>query len=238
MKKKVLIIKGYSKTEIELINDRKIVQLYVDYFTSHAGGVFDFDTEIIYLEDPTLETIQQLDFLNEEDYLIAILVGHGANKDGIQIFQLQEDLFIQPGQIQFNCKKQLFILETCRDIIDFELDIQRINRLIPKYKYGGVIKAPLTREQSLEKFNEAIKASPEGTLYLFASSIDESARGYLFLKLIVDISIYIHEYYRNSIVDTDTIFENAKNQVISYTNGEQNPVKIGEVKFPFVITII
>lgn len=238
MKKKVLIIKGYSKTEVELINDRKIVQLYVDFFNSNAGGVFDFDTEIIYLENPDLDTIKKLDFLNQEDYVIVILIGHGANKDGVQIFQLQENLFIQPGQIQFSCKKQLFILETCRDIIDFELDIQRINRLIPKYKYGGTIKAPLTREESLEKFNDAINASPEGTVYLFAASIGESARGYLFLKIIIDISIYIHEYHRNSIVDTDIIFENAKNQVISYTNGEQNPIKMGDVKFPFVITII
>lgn len=238
MKKSVLIIKGFSKSEVELVNDRKIIQLYADFFCSNAGGTFDFDSEIIYYEEPDLKTLQNLEFINELDYLIVVLIGHGANKDGTQIFQLQKELFIQPGQLQFKCDKQLHILETCRNIIDFELDIKRINRLIPKYKYGGIVKRPLTREESLAKFNQAIEESENGVLYLFAASIDESAYGYLFLQLLIDISIYIHEYFRESIVNTDVVFNNAQKQVIEITKGKQNPIKIGEVEFPFVITII
>lgn len=238
MKKSVLIIKGFSKTDIELINDRKIIQLYNDFFCSNAGGAFDFDTEISVLEEPEIEILQNLNILNELDYLIVILIGHGANKGGTQIFQLQEDTFIQPGQIQFECKKQLHILETCRNVIDFELDIKRLNRLIPKYAYGGIVKRPLTREQSRKKFESAIAETENGTLYLFAASIDESAYGYLFLKLMIDIAIYIHEYYRESIVNTSKVFELAKKQVIELTEGKQNPIMKGENELPFVITII
>lgn len=238
MEKTVLIIKGYSKTEVELINDKKIIQLYIDFFCSNAGGAFDFDNEILIYEEPDIETLNQLEILNTLDYLVVLLIGHGATKDGKQIFQLQENLFVQPGQLQFQCAKQLHIIESCRDVIDFELDIKRINRLIPKYKYGGVVKRQLTREESLLKFNQAIERSNEGTTYLFAASIGESAYGYLFLQLLIDISIYIHEYFRDEVVNVGYIYDRVKNQVSELTKGNQNPTREGDVNFPFVITII
>ncbi|MCG7501762.1 hypothetical protein MHM83_07750 [Tenacibaculum sp. Mcav3-52] len=238
MKKSVLIIKGYSKTDIELINDRKIIQLYIDFFCSNAGGAFDFDTEINVLEEPEVETLQNLNTLNKLNYLIVVLIGHGANKDGAQIFQLQKNTFIQPGQIQFECKKQLHIIETCRNVIDFELDIKRLNRLIPKYAYGGTVKQPLTREESRERFDYAVSESDNGTIYLFAASVDESAYGYLFLKLMIDKAIYIHEYYRESIVNVSKVFELAKKQVNELTEGKQTPMIDGKNELPFVITII
>lgn len=238
MTKSILIIKGHSKTEVELTNDRKIIQLYIDFFCSNAGGAFDFDNEIFIFEEPNIETLNNLDILNSLDYLVVLLIGHGGNKDGIQVFQLQEKLFVQPGQLQFYCKKQLHIIETCRDIIDFELDIKRINRLIPKYKYGGIVKRPLTREESLLKFNQAIENTNEGTTYLFAANIGESAFGYLFLQLLIDISIYVHEYFREEIVNVGYIFDQTKKQVAELTKGSQNPTRHGDVNFPFVITII
>lgn len=238
MKKLVLIIKGYSKTDIELTNDRKIIQLYIDFFCSNAGGAFDFDKEINVLQEPEIEILQNLNVLNELDYLIVLLIGHGTNKDGNQTFQLQKGTFIKPGQIQFECKKQLHILETCRNIIDFELDIKRLNRLIPKYAYGGIVKRPLTKEEAREKFDTAITNSKDGVLYLFAASIDESAYGYLFLKLMIDIAIYVHEYQRETIISTQRIFEIAKKQVTELTEGKQNPIMEGKNELPFVITII
>ncbi|MHA8059542.1 hypothetical protein [Aquirufa nivalisilvae] len=238
MKKSVLIIKGHSKTEVELTNDRKIIQLYIDFFCSNAGGAFDLDNEILIYEEPDIETLNKLDILNSFDYLVVLLIGHGANKDGIQIFQLQENLFVQPGQLQFQCTKQLHILETCRNVIDFELDIKRINRLIPKYRYGGVIKRPLTREESQLKFNQAIDDSNTGTTYLFAANIGERAYGYLFLQLLIKNSIYIHEYFREEIVNVGYIFDQTKKQVVELTKGNQNPTRNGDVNFPFVITII
>jgi len=238
LEKKVLFIKGYSKTATELINDRKIIQLYIDFFTSNAGGAFDFDSEIIILEEPTIETLNTLTELNNIDYLIVVLVGHGASKDGIQIFQLQENVMINPGQIQFSCPKQLHIIESCRGVIDFELDIKRINRLVPKYAYGGTVKAPLSREESAQLFNSAIEKADEGSLYLFACAIDESAHNFFFLQVMVDIAIYVHEYFRNSIYSAGDIFEQAKSQVNNLTKGAQTPTRIGINDFPFVITII
>ena len=238
MNKSVLIIKGHSKTDIELINDRKIIQLYIDFFTSNAGGCFDFDSEIFILEEPELDELKGLDLLNSKDYLILLLVGHGANKDGIQIFQLTKDILIQPGQLQFDCERQLHIIETCRNIIDIELDIKRINRLIPKYKYGGFIQRPLTREEAQKKFDEALTNSNKGIVYIFACSIDESAYGYFFLQVLVDISIYVHEYFRNQVYYISDIFGHVEKQVIDLSKGNQNPMKIGDGDFPFVMTII
>ncbi|MFL0076984.1 hypothetical protein [Tenacibaculum maritimum] len=238
MRKSVLLIRGYSKTDIELTNDIKVIQLYIDFFASNAGGAFDLESEIYVLEEPDLKTIRELSFLNSLDYLIVLLLGHGANNQGIQVFQLQEKTFIQPGQIQFDCKKQLHILETCRGIIDFELDIKKINRLVPKYKYGGVFKKPLTREESRKRFDLAIENSEEEVTYLFAASIGEEANDYLFLRLIINVAIYIHEYYRESVVNVEVVFRHAKTKVIEISKGEQTPLKIGEGNLPFVITII
>ncbi|AMS26701.1 hypothetical protein AEM51_06375 [Bacteroidetes bacterium UKL13-3] len=238
MKKSVLIIKGHSKTDVELINDRKIIQLYIDFFTSNAGGCFDFDSEIFILEEPELQTIKELAFLNSNDYLILLLVGHGANKDGIQIFQLTKDLLIQPGQLQFECERQLQIIVSCRNVIDFELDIKRINRLIPKYAYGGYIKRPLTREESLIKFNEALANSDKGVVYVFACNIGESAYSYFFLQVLVDVSIYLHEYFREHIYSISDIFGHVEKQVVDLSKGNQTPIKMGDGDFPFVVTII
>jgi hypothetical protein len=238
MTKSILIIKGHSKTEVELTNDRKIIQLYIDFFCSNAGGAFDFENEIFIFEEPNIDTLNNLDVLNSLKYLVVLLIGHGGIKDGIQVFQMQEKLFVQPGQLQFYCKKQLHIIETCRNIIDFELDIKRINRLIPKYRYGGVVKRPLSREESLLKFNQAIENTNEGTTYLFAANIGESAFGYLFLQLIIDISIYVHEYFREEVVNVGYVFDQTKKQVVELTKGNQNPKISGDVNFPFVITII
>lgn len=238
MEKSVLIIKGHSKTDVELINDRRIIQLYIDYFTSNAGGCFDFDSEIIILEEPELVELKDLEFLNLNDYLIVLLVGHGANKDGIQVFQLTKNIFIQPGQLQFTCERQLHIIETCRNVIDFELDIKRINELVPKYKYGGLIKRPLTKEEATNKFNEALVNSTKGIVYVFACNIGESAYSYLFLQILIEISIYLHEYKRESIFFVSDIFVYVEKQVNNLSKGNQNPIKIGEGDFPFVLTII
>lgn len=238
MNKSVLIIKGFSNNEEELVNDRKIIQLYIDFFASNAGGCFDSDTEIFVFEDPDLDTIKSLKFLNTNDYLIVVLVGHGATKDGVQIFHLNETTIIQSGQIQFDCKRQLHIIESCRNILDIEIDIQRFNDLIPKYKYGGVVLRPLTREESLKKFNDLIRTSKEGTTYLFASSLDESAYGYYFLQELMNTSRYIHEYRRGGVYGVLGIFDHIKKKVTDLSDGKQHPVKIGDVDFPFVVTII
>lgn len=238
MKKSALIIKGYSKNPTELINDSKIVKLYVDFFSSNAGGAFTPNSEIFILEEPSIEEINELVILNSKDYIVVVLIGHGAVKDDVQVFQLKEDIFINPGQIQFSCTKQLHIIESCRNEIDIELDISKINRLIPKYKYGGFVEAPLTKKQSLEIFDNALQTSKDGTLYLFACDIGESAYNYYFLQYFIDISIYAHEYDRNKIYSALEIFSEVKTKVVNSTKGKQNSIYSGTADFPFVITII
>lgn len=237
MKKSVLIIKGHSKDDIELDNDRKIIQLYKDFFHSNAGGCFE-DDEIFILEDVQVEDIRKMSFLNERDYLIIVLIGHGANQNDTQVFQLSEKVLIYPGQIQFECKKQLFIIETCRNIIRKELDIFEINDLRPKYKYGGTVQHPLTKEEALQRFNNTILNSTDGITYIFACDIDQSAYNYYFLKLLIRYSIYLHEHHRNRVYSVNEIFQIVKSEIEIMTYGKQSPMITGKGDFPFVITII
>lgn len=72
------------------------------------------------------------------DFRIIELLGHGGNKNGKQIFCLQEESHIYPGQLVFSASKQLFIIESCRDIGDFQIKVKDLNGLIPKLRYGGL----------------------------------------------------------------------------------------------------
>lgn len=120
----------------------------------------------------------------------------------------------------------------------FELDIKRLNRLIPKYRYGGVVKSPLTKEEALAKFDDAVEVSANGTTYLFACDVGESAYSYFFLQILIDVSIYAHEYFRGKIYNISEIFEHVKSQVVNISCGKQHPLKVGDADFPFVVTII
>ena len=238
MKRSILILKGYSKNAFELAADRAIINKYVSFFCSNAGGCYNLNTEIIILEEPDIDAVKNLERLNSSDYLIFLLMGHGASKDGKQIFQIQKNLFVSPGQIQFTCKRQVHILETCREVFKENIKLETFNNLIPKYKYGGQVAQPLTRDQSKTRYNEAIKNSKEGVLYMFAANIGEQAHDFLFLKFILKKAKYIHEFKRGKVVSARRIFELAKKHVIKSSDGLQTPVIVGESDFPFVITII
>ncbi|MEG0692352.1 MAG: hypothetical protein RR444_04645 [Oscillospiraceae bacterium] len=239
MERRVLIIKGFSKNELELKNDCAIIKLYSDYFSSKAGGCYDTSNEIIILEEPTTEEIKKLEseFANLE-FLIVVLLGHGANKDGKQIFWLAEDTYIYPGQIIFETKKQLFIIESCRDLIDFEIEVSDISSMIPKFRYGGVINRPKTVAEAKKAYNDALTKCKEDITYLFASSIDESAKGYYFIHTLIKASVFYHEQTQRKIYTTKQVFEQVQKAVQQLTNSEQNPIMEGKGEFPFVLSII
>ncbi|MCC5923904.1 MAG: hypothetical protein JJT77_08965 [Crocinitomicaceae bacterium] len=239
MNRKVLILKGYSKSEDELTNDMQIIELYVKYFASKAGGVYDNESEMLILEEPTLEELKKYDTeLNDLDSLIVVLLGHGANKGGKQIFQLKENLLIQPGQLQYKVDKQLFIVESCRDIIDFNIEIEDLNGLIPKFKYGGSFRKPKTNEEAKNVYNDVLKNLGKETTYVFASNINESAFNYYFIHYLIKVSRYFHEYSQNRIYEIKDIFNNTVKEVVRLTDGNQNPIIQGHAKFPFVVSII
>ena len=63
MQRRVLIIKGFSKNELE--NDRKFINLYEKYFVSSAGSVYNRDTEITILEEPSLDKLRKYENHNK-----------------------------------------------------------------------------------------------------------------------------------------------------------------------------
>ncbi|MCB2380432.1 hypothetical protein LGH70_22760 [Hymenobacter sp. BT635] len=238
MNRKIIFIKGYSKTEVELSNDRNIIQLYIDFFCSNAGGSYDFDRDIAICEEPSIEQLQQLMLIQGCDYIITVLVGHGANQEGVQVFQLSETTLIHPGQIHFQCNRQLYIIETCRNTITTNLDIPRLNNLVPKYKYGGIVKWPRTSEEAYKAYEGALVESKKGSVYLFACDLDQSAYNYFFIKTLIDVSVYLHEYYRNNVYSILEVFELTRKQVQKISKKKQTPISVSDTDFPFVVTII
>lgn len=239
MKRKVLILKGYSKNDIELTYDRQIIELYKKYFSSKAGGVYNIRNEILVLEEPTLQQLKKNDDeINSLDVLIIVLLGHGANIDGKQIFQLQKNLLINPGQLQYNVNKQLFIIESCRNIIDINIEIANLNGLIPKFKFGGIIRKQKSISEAKNTYNNEISKIENETTYLFASNIGESAENYFFINNLIKISREIHENSQNKVHVIKDIFNLTAHTVIALTGGRQNPIIEGNGSFPFVVSII
>ena len=238
LKRRIIIVKGYSKTETELENDRKIIELYKDYFSSCAGGVFNKNKEIIVLEEPEATLLENHPEIHGSDYLIVVLLGHGANKDGHQVFQLSEHVIINPGQIQFPVLKQLFIIESCRNVFTDRIEVQSLNNLIPKFKYGGRIDRRKTKEEALNLFNREIVNSDQGTTYLFACNVGEAAYEYFFIEYLIRVAVYLHEYSQHQVFYIDNVFEQTRKQVVQLSGENQHPVILGIGKRPFVLSII
>ena len=115
-----LIIKGHSNSETEAQSDILFVKSYYQFLNSIAGGAWE-ENEIIFLDEP--EFSEYLDIINtlKPTYAVTILIGHGATINDHQLFKLNENVVVKPGQFILDAPKQLIILESCRSYLDTQV---------------------------------------------------------------------------------------------------------------------
>ncbi|QZT36628.1 hypothetical protein K5X82_15455 [Halosquirtibacter xylanolyticus] len=247
MKRRILIIKGQSNSINELKNDKKYISCYIDYFKSHAGGCYE-DDEIISLEEPSLNEIKIHNRdIDSSDSLIVLLLGHGATSNGKHVFQLQKNVIINPGQLIFKTRIQLFIVESCRNIIN-KISVKKINNTTPKFKYGGLFdldKRPKTKHEVIEAYNKAISASNDGCTYLFSANVNQEAYNYYFLRYLVTTALDKHQYTTcDHVFSIEEMFDLVKNKVQDKClktpgiKAKQTPIMTGKGDFPFVVSIM
>ena len=108
-----IIIKGYSESREELVADRKYVDYYKTFLSGTAGGAWEAE-EILSLEEPTLQRLEILVDQRLPEFVLLIMVGHGATQSSRQLFKINKTTIIKAGQLALDVNKQLVILESCR----------------------------------------------------------------------------------------------------------------------------
>ncbi len=190
IRRKVFIIKGYSKTEQERSDDEYFVRAYSEYFQLNAGGAYS-SKEVIYISEPSCRNLDK--FMRKEnlDYAIVVYIGHGGTKDDNQVFQLNSDEIIKPGQFMVKCKKQIIILESCR-VIANEIPTIDLSDKIPMFAQGGVVRSPLSQKQSREVYDSHIKRCENGIMVCFACGLGDAAYNFIFSNATLQCSIDWH----------------------------------------------
>lgn len=240
MKRHVFIIKGYSKTHQELELDRFYIKKYYDYFSSISGGAFE-DKEITHFQDITTSDLNNAIADLEFDYVIILLIGHGATQNNNQLFQLNYSEIIRAGQLNIKADKQLFLFESCRTQIDI-IDTVDLNDEIPKFQSGGVLMMPIERRKARELFEEQLKKCGDGVVVCFACSSKEVAKNYYFSSVLIRTAFNwhlqpLHHFETFNIVDLMNTVSKEVNELATRITGEsQQPQIIGNLNFPFSVS--
>lgn len=234
LRRKVFLIKGFSENEIELNNDRKYIGYYKSFFQSNAGGAYD-ENEIDILEDSSTEDLKLKTQKDTFDYVIIVLLGHGATQGDYQLFKLNESEIIKPGQLYIDSSKLLIILESCRSLLS-DMPTVDLSDKIPDYKEGGILRFPITRQKARAKYDKQINECKDGLVVCFACSKDETANDYMFSNYLIKYAFNWHLHWMNcdKTLNIRQLIENIS-PCLSKTDEKQNPEIVGDVDFPFAI---
>jgi len=178
MKRRIYLVAGFGDDANQQSSINDYLQKYSDYFKSIAGGAWE-SNEIKLHETPSLDVLNQS--LEEEnlEFAIVVLIGHGAIKDNLHVFKLNENEIIHSGQLYTNSNKHIFILESCR------CEIEKINTVdlkdkIPKFEHGGIVRAPINRELSKQLYINSIRNCVNDHIVCFACDINQTANNFYF----------------------------------------------------------
>jgi len=237
--KNVILIKGYSKSDDELVLTKKMFSSYSDFFKSIAGGSYE-DYEIITLNEPSVDELKILMDEKKLDFVILVFIGHGAIQEGKQLFQLNLKEIIQAGQLELDVDKQLIIFESCRNN-RYSIPTIDLSDKMPNYKKGGVIRIPIKKTIAKKRYEQIVLDCDKGVVVCFACSVDQEAINFYFSKALLEISNKWHLDLRNynQFLGIKDLMKKTSNQVSDLAlrdMGEiQTPNILGDNDFPFVI---
>lgn len=240
IKRKVFIIKGYSKSQSELLDDEYFVNAYAEYFQLSAGGAYK-KKEIVYISEPSSKYLENKLKRQRLDFCIIVFIGHGGTKNNNQVFQLNSKEIIKPGQFNLKCKKQIIILESCRVIAD-TIPTVDISDTIPTFAEGGIVRDPLTIKQSREIYDSHIKRCDQGIMICFACGLGEAAYNYIFSKAAIQCAIdwHLDSTRHCAILPIDELMRLAWVETIVNSRNicglDQIPHSKGQMNFPFGVS--
>lgn len=240
MNKKVYIIKGYSKTERERTIDRQFCEWFSEFFKSTAGGGY-YINEVEYMDEPTHIELNKKLSSEKLDYGIIVYIGHGANQNDNQLFQLNENEIIKAGQFILNCDKQIIILESCR-VLAQSVPMVDLADKIPAFENGGIFRNALTIEESREIYESHIKRCQNGLMVCYACKLGEEAYNFIFSKMFLQHAMNWHlDSSRHcAILPADELMRLVLPSTFVKASDEfgvnQWPVSDGSTNFPIAVS--
>ncbi|RXJ52630.1 hypothetical protein [Gelidibacter gilvus] len=236
MKRKVFIIVGHPHNNEQRDSFEKFSNYYRIFFNDISGGAYE-NEEIVIFNQPTVEILKSEINSSNEDFGIIILIGHGATKENNQLFQINKIEIIKAGQLDFNFKKQIIILESCRDEIT---DIQTVDLSdkTPKFRDGGTYTNPISREKSKDLYFEQLNKCEDGLVICLACSRNESASNFYYSSTLLQIgkNWHLNRANHSQILKINELMFLTTIQVSNKTQNIQNPEMLGIKEFPFVVS--
>ena len=239
MNRKILIIKGHSKDDYELNTDNLYITYYFNFFRSIAGGAYE-EGEIICLSEPTTDKLKQFILELKADYLILVLLGHGATQNDKQLFELNSNEIIKAGQLILEANKQLIILESCRTDSENIFTVDLTDKL-PQFRSGGKVVRPLNRIEARQLYLEQLNNCENGVVVCFACRQNSEAINYYFSLGIIQVAFDWHlkngRYKTLSIISLMNYLEH---ELPKFTEEQINEIQIPELKgninFPIAVS--
>ena len=240
MKRRILLIKGHSNSNHEEYIMNEYLNYYKIFFESNSGGAFEPD-EIKQFKTPTVPELKDSISIEKSDFVIIVLIGHGATKEDYQLFKISENTVIKAGQLKISAPKQIIIVESCRSLIS-KVEPIDLSDKIPLFKDGGIIRMPIDRKKAKELYNKQIEESNHGIAICFACSKGEEAQDFNFSKSLLQSAFDWHLNIGNNlkvlkinelmfIVNTKFLELAKKEKALN-----QNPELIGITDLPFVVS--
>lgn len=240
MIRKVILITGHPQDKEDRNSDNFYLNYYYTYFRSNSGGAYDED-EILVFEQPKVTDLKKLTSNFKADYAVIVLIGHGATTNENQVFQINKNEIIKAGQLELEIDKQLIIVESCRNIHE-KIYLIDLSDKLPKFKDGGVYRAPINRNKAKELYNNKIKECSNGITICLACRKDQSAWNYYFSFSLIQGAFNWHlssqNHFKTLGINTlmKFVITNVEKVAEKEINKKQNPEIIGVEEFPFSVS--
>lgn len=235
--KKIIIVKGYSKTIEEVQRTNVHIEHCKAFFLNSFGGAYNQD-EIVLINEEALSFAELKSILESivADFVIIIYIGHGATQDGYQLFQLNEKEIINPGEIKLDIDRQLVIVESCRGVLERNVKVVRLFNRVPDYRKGGKFRRMISREHARCLYDRQIKKCDKGIVICFACDVNEKASNYTFITTLLIIAAnWAQEHNGFEVLPITTLMVNVIETLDK--EGKQHPQIYFNKDFPFAVSL-
>jgi hypothetical protein len=226
-----------------IVND---IDNWKNFLSSNIGGAWEeSENEIIVIEDPTPEDINDIDtffYNNDFDFLFLTFSGHGGYDEMTQKNAYYiNNIVIPENNFLFNVDRQLTIFDACRvseeNIFGLKCFSAGDTHII---KSSVQLREKDLRKQYKKMYNDAILRLPQMEERLYSCSIDETAGdvgyGGLFTLKLMNAVKFISRS-KKGIITTNQAFTIAKKETINARRGQNPQCLLSRTPFPIGISL-
>jgi len=250
MKRVALILSapgGYDKRTERLEGIVNDADNWKNFLSLNIGGAWEEDeNEIIVINDPTPEDIDELRFfveINEYDFVFLAFSGHGVYDKATKgnVYFINNEI-IPERKFLLNTNRQLTVFDACRVPVDDIFGLECFSEEGANiFKSFSRLDERIIRQQYKKAYNDSILKLPihmEERLY--SCSKEESAAdigtGGLFTVNLIN-AVKTISYLQNGIITTNKAFAKAKEDTINAIRGQNPECILSRSPFPIGVSL-